>query len=237
MPSQRSTPNVAQLTNHFSEFVRNCKPFLASVEPKQKKQRVQRLLVEHMVRVERDGRETPLCPHVQPRFTDPISDPLPETVVVNTDDLLTLFPSLGGGLVQIKNSCFCPGAAIASALLSLAVAASTKPLLDSPHRRASLRQGTEVGMCTPYRAQAEINYEAGQCVGENLPPKRLRFLMKNCRVGSFTSPGAQGRTLDVTVLVLPLDAKSMQRFHMDCRRLLSLISRAYHSLWLTTSRG
>ena len=43
--------------------------------------------------------------------------------------------------------------------------------------------------------------------------------------------------LTMTILSLAPDARSMQHFHMDCRRLLSLASRAYHSLWITTWRS
>ena len=102
MPSQRLTPNVAWLTNHLSEFVRNGKPFLDQTGPKRKEQKATWLLVEDMVRVERDGQESPLCPHVQPRSVIAEADPLPQIVVVDIEELLRLFPSLCVKLINLR---------------------------------------------------------------------------------------------------------------------------------------
>ena len=164
--------------------------------------------------------------------------PLLQMVVVNMDELLAYFPKGTGGLCKVKSSYFCQAVAIASGILSLAAAESTKRLLLTPETRPpSLRDRADVGICIAYRAQADMNYEAVNCVVDQLPSERRRCLTQTCRIGSFTAPGAQSRTLDVTILSLPLDANNIQRFHLDCRRLLSLASRAYHSLWMTTWRG
>ena len=129
------------------------------------------------------------------------SEQLSQIVVVNTDELLAYFPEGTGGLCKVKGSYFCSAAPIASGILSLAAAEATKRLLLAPDTRPlSLRNRTDVGICTAYRAQAEMNYEAVNCVVDQLPSERRRCLTQTCRIGPFTAPGAQSRTLDPTIL-------------------------------------